>query len=233
MRTKNDFVSCRKVICFMGLNSFQLKWIAIITMLIDHVGAVLFPYEMGFRIIGRISFPIFCFLIVEGFFHTRDVKRYMLRLFIFALISEIPYDLAFYDRVWFQERQNVFFTLFLGVLLLYFLERSNGILPKLGEVFFVMYMAGFLCTDYGGRGILLIVIYYVLRERKKAALGAGAVWNFLYGWQRIQNYGIFAAFFLAFYNGKRGARIKYFFYVFYPAHLLILFCLKGCLSGNY
>lgn len=127
----------------------------------------------------------------------------------------------------------MFFTLFLGVLLLYFLERSNGILPKFGEVFFVMYMAEFLCTDYGGRGILLIVIYYVLRERKKAALSAGAVWNFLYGWQRIQNYGIFAAFFLAFYNGKRGAGIKYFFYVFYPAHLLILFCLKGCLSGNY
>ena len=80
----------------MGLSTFQLKWIAIITMLIDHIGAVLFPYELGYRIIGRIAFPIFCFLIVEGFSHTRDVRRYMVRLGIFALISELPYDLAFH-----------------------------------------------------------------------------------------------------------------------------------------
>lgn len=216
----------------MGLHSFQLKWIAIITMLIDHTGAVLFPYEPGFRIIGRIAFPIFCFLIVEGFSHTKDVKRYMLRLFLFALLSEVPYDLAFHGRAWYPERQNVFFTLFLGVFLLYFLERSNETLLKFCAVFFIMYTAEFLCTDYGGRGILLITVYDVFREKKETALGAGAAWNLLYGWRKIQNYGILATFFLAFYNGKRGPNIKFFFYAFYPAHLLVLYCLKVWLYGN-
>lgn len=217
----------------MGLNSFQLKWIAIITMLVDHVGAVLFPYEMGFRIVGRIAFPIFCFLIVEGFSHTRDVKRYMLRLFIFALISEIPYDLAFHGEICYPERQNVFFTLCAGVLLMYMLENSRGILLKSGGIFFVVFMAEFLRTDYGGRGILLIVIYYILRGKKAAALFTGAAWNLLYGWQKIQNYGILASPFLAFYNGRRGPKIKYFFYVFYPAHLLILYYLRRYFPVNY
>ncbi len=229
MCSEDDLILNRKVTRSMGLNSFQLKWIAIATMLIDHVGAVLFPYEMGFRIIGRISFPIFCFLLAEGFFHTKDVKRYMLRLFIFALISEVPYDLAFRGEIWYQERQNVFFTLFLGVFLLYLMKMSSGFLLKFGEAFFVMYMAEFLCTDYGGRGILLILIYYVLREKKGINVCAGAAWNLLYGWRMIQNYGMLAAPFLALYNGKRGPKLKYFFYVFYPAHLLVLYYLKGVL----
>lgn len=210
----------------MKLNSFQLKWIAIVTMLIDHVGALLFPYEMGFRIVGRIAFPIFCFLIAEGFFHTGDVKRYMLRLFIFALISEIPYDLAFNGEIWYPDRQNVFFTLFFGVLLMHLLEKCSGALRKFGTVIFLMCMAELLRTDYGGQGILLIIIYYVFREKRAAAVGAGAAWNFLYGWKQIQNYGVLSAPFLALYNGERGPKIKYFFYVFYPAHLLVLYFLK-------
>lgn len=102
----------------MGLNSFQLKCIAVITMIIDHTGAVLFPDNMTLRYIGRIAFPIFCFLLVEGFFHTRDVRKYMLRLGMFAVISEIPYDLAFRDTVIEFEHQNVFFTLFIGVVMM-------------------------------------------------------------------------------------------------------------------
>ena len=89
----------------MGLNSFQLKCIAVITMIIDHTGAVLFPGELMFRYIGRISFPIFCFLLTEGFFHTKDVRKYMLRLGIFAVVSEIPYDLAFRGTV--LDRKSV------------------------------------------------------------------------------------------------------------------------------
>ena len=103
----------------MKLDSFQLKWIAIITMLIDHVGAIFFPGNLVFRYVGRIAFPIFCFQLVEGFFHTRNIEKYMLRLGIFAIISEIPYDLAFRGNILDFEHQNVFFTLFLGILMLY------------------------------------------------------------------------------------------------------------------
>lgn len=210
----------------MGLNSFQLKCIAIITMLTDHVGAVLFPDEMSFRIIGRIAFPIFCFLIVEGFFHTRDVRRYMIRLGVFALLSEIPYDLAFHGKLVDVTRQNVFFTLLLGIVLMYLLEKSPNIFIKAAEIFLVICAAEVLSTDYSGKGVLLILIYYVFKRWKEMYLCAGAVWNFLYGWGKIQCFGVMAAFFLALYNGERGPGLKYFFYIFYPAHLLVLYTLK-------
>ena len=99
----------------MKLDSFQLKCIAILTMFIDHMGAVFFPGELMFRYIGRIAFPIFAFLLVEGYFHTRDVRRYMLRLGLFAVISEIPYYLAFRETILEFEHQNMFYTLFIGV----------------------------------------------------------------------------------------------------------------------
>ncbi len=205
----------------MGLNSFQLKCIAVITMIIDHTGAVLFPGDLIFRYIGRISFPIFCFLLVEGFSHTRDVRKYMFRLGLFALISEIPYDLAFRNTVFEYEHQNVFFTLFLGVVMMYTLEKSREWPVKAVEVLLAMWFANLLGTDYRFKGIILIAIYYFLRNFKWRKLAAGTVWNLL--WGRIQMYGTMATAFLLFYNGKKGPSMKYFFYLFYPLHLLILY----------
>ena len=95
-------------------NNFTLKMIAIISMLTDHVGCILFPDELIFRAIGRIAFPIFCFLVVEGFFHTRNTWNYLMRLCIFAILSEIPFDLAFFGKVFYLQKQNVFMTLALG-----------------------------------------------------------------------------------------------------------------------
>lgn len=209
----------------MHLNSFQLKWIAVITMVIDHVGAVLYPQEIVFRVIGRTAFPIFCFLVVEGFLHTRDVRKYMLRLGIFALISEMPYDLAFRGNMFDTYRQNVFFTLVLGVFLMYLLEKSHQMPVRAGAVLLVMCVAELLRTDYGSAGILLIFLYYSFREKRSTGLWLGAAWNFLAG-VSVQCYGVLATPFLVFYNGERGPKIKYFFYVFYPAHLLVLYALK-------
>lgn len=206
----------------MGLNSFQLKWIAVITMIIDHTGAVLFPGNMVFRYIGRIAFPIFCFLLVEGFFHTRDVRKYMLRLGIFALISEIPYDLAFRDTAFEFEHQNVFFTLLVGVLMMYALEQSREWPVKVTEVLLAMWAADLLCADYRFKGILLIAVYYFFRRYRWEKHAAGAVWNLLWN-GNVQMYGAVATIFLVFYNGEKGASMKYFFYLFYPLHLLVLY----------
>ncbi len=205
----------------MGLNSFQLKCIAVITMIIDHTGAVLFPENLILRYIGRISFPIFCFLLVEGFFHTRDALKYMLRLGVFAVISEIPYDLAFWDTALEFEHQNVFFTLLIGVVMMYALEKSPEWPVQAAEVLLAMWAASFLSSDYRFKGILLIAVYYFLREKKTAKHAAGAAWNLL--WGKIQMYGVLATVPLAFYNGEKGASMKYFFYLFYPAHLLVLY----------
>ena len=208
-----------------GITSYQLKWIAIVTMVIDHMGAILYPTEMVFRYIGRISFPIFCFLLVEGFCHTHDIFGYMARLGAFALISEIPYDLAFNCEVLEFTHQNVFFTLLLGVILMYVLEKGGELPQKAVEVLLVMWMAVFFHTDYGYRGILLIFIFYQLRRFRWTKLGCGAAWNLI--WNRsIQGFGAFAMIPIALYNGSRGRKMKYFFYIFYPAHLLILFVIS-------
>lgn len=205
-----------------GLTSYQLKWIAIITMVIDHTGAVLFPYVWTFRYVGRLAFPIFCFLLTEGFRHTSDIRRYMVRLGGFALLSELPYDLTLHGRLVDWEHQNVFFTLLLGVGMMYMLERSKEIPLKAVEILMVMTAADFLRTDYGFRGIILIAVFYLLREKLWLKTVCGAVWNFLWNGS-IQGYGALAMIPIAMYNGELGRRMKYFFYVFYPAHLLVLF----------
>lgn len=206
----------------MKLDSFQLKCIAILTMFIDHMGAVFFPGELMFRYIGRMAFPIFAFLLVEGYFHTRDVRRYMLRLGLFAVISEIPYDLAFRETILEFEHQNVFFTLFIGVAMMYALEKSPQWQAKAAEVLLAMWAASLLCSDYRYKGILLIAVYYFLRGRKREEFVLGAGWNFLWNWE-IQGYGALASVPIAMYSGQRGRSMKYFFYLFYPLHLAVFY----------
>ncbi len=191
-------------------------------MFIDHMGAVFFPGELMFRYIGRIAFPIFAFLLVEGYFHTRDVRRYMLRLGLFAVISEIPYDLAFRETILEFEHQNVFFTLFIGVAMMYALEKSPQWQAKAAEVLLAMWAASLLCSDYRYKGILLIAVYYFLRGRKREEFVLGAGWNFLWNWE-IQGYGALASVPIAMYSGQRGRSMKYFFYLFYPLHLAVFY----------
>lgn len=213
----------------MRLNSFQLKCIAIMTMVIDHTGAVLFPEIWLFRYIGRIAFPIFVFLLVEGFFHTRDIRKYMFRLGVFAVLSEIPYDLAFRGEILEFQHQNVFFTLFIGVVMMYALEKNGEWPVKAVEVLLAMWAATFLCSDYRFKGILLIAVYYFLRKRKWEKLVLGAGWNLLWNW-KVQGYGVVASVFIAMYNGEKGRSLKYFFYLFYPLHLLVLYGISSIIQ---
>ena len=209
----------------MRLNSFQLKWIAILTMSVDHVGAVLFPTQLIFRYIGRISFPIFCFLLVEGFFHTHNIEKYMARLGVFAVISEIPYNLAFSKTVLDMGRQNVFFTLLLGVLLMYTLEKTGNVTVKVIWIILFSWIAVTVRCDYSYKGILLIAIYYFLRRNLALKAFLGSTWNLFWG-NSIQFYGVLATIPICMYNGEKGKSMKYFFYAFYPLHLLVLYAVN-------
>lgn len=226
-----------------GITGSTLKIIAIVTMFIDHIGAVIIEngilkqqgmdqaglwviVDLVLRTVGRISFPIFCFLLVEGFLHTRNVKRYGARLLIFALVSEIPFDLAMYGEWFHPEYQNVFFTLFLGLWVLSVYKKAYG--DPLKQSFAIVAGCGasvFLKCDYNIIGIVMILMFYIFRENKKMQTiftGAIAV---------LESLACFGAAVLALvpirmYNGKRGERnMKYFFYGFYPAHLLFLYLL--------
>ena len=204
------------------LDSFQLKCIAIVSMALDHTGAVLYPSQIWLRCLGRIAFPIFCFLIVEGFFHTHDVRRYMGRLGVFALISEIPYDLAFRGVPLEYAHQNVFFTLLIGIGMVVLLERNREWPVKAVILLLAMWLAVLIRSDYNFRGVLLIFVFYIFHESRWLAMTAGGFWNFLYQGV-IQKYGVLSVLPLALYNGERGRKMKYFFYIFYPAHLLLLY----------
>lgn len=191
-------------------------------MALDHTGAVLYPSQIWLRCLGRIAFPIFCFLIVEGFFHTHDVRRYMGRLGVFALISEIPYDLAFRGVPLEYAHQNVFFTLLIGIGMMVLLERNREWPVKAVILLLAMWLAVLIRSDYNFRGVLLIFVFYIFHESRWLAVTAGGFWNFLYQGV-IQKYGVLSVLPLALYNGERGRKMKYFFYIFYPVHLLLLY----------
>lgn len=209
-----------------GLNGFVLKCIAMCCMLIDHMGAVLFPQYRILRVIGRLAFPIYCFLLVEGAMHTKDIRKYELRLLGFALVSEIPFDLAFRRGIdW--SHQNVFFTLLLGIIAI---DLANHFKSKVSIVliFPIMFAAAeFMNTDYGGKGIVFILCYYLLYERKVIKQLMFAFGNILLYGLGIQIYACLAVIPMLLYNGKRGPSLKYFFYAFYPLHLFILYLIFG------
>ncbi|RDU23308.1 TraX family protein [Anaerosacchariphilus polymeriproducens] len=221
------------------LSGFWLKIIAIVTMLIDHLGYTVFPQQVWMRYVGRIAFPIFCYLITEGFVHTKNVKKYSLRLLMFALISEIPYDLAFHRKVFYWEQQNVFFTLLLGLLCLIIIKENIQLVVKVLGVVSLIFAAGAFGTDYGGAGVLLIIIFYLFKDNSIKRIIAFFVVNsiilirlfqFSYLWETnlifeffIQDYAILSLLPIELYNGERGFRMKWSFYLFYPIHLLLIY----------
>lgn len=213
----------------VGLTASTLKWIAICSMLIDHFAVAIYLQLDGYdytiyramRYIGRIAFPIYCFLLVEGFFHTRNIKKYIGRCFGFALLSEIPFDLALYGEIFHPKSQNVYFTLTLGLCTLYLLEKMKGydMLHVLARAVCILVGAGLaqvLETDYHYRGVLFIVMFYFCRNMDKLVRNIIGAVAFSY---EVTAPLAFIPIYL--YNGERGMRLKYFFYLVYPVHLLI------------
>ncbi|MCR5303842.1 MAG: conjugal transfer protein TraX [Lachnospiraceae bacterium] len=244
---------------FLGYNGpdgHKLKVVAVLTMLIDHIGAALYypvlsniyfgntalseQIYQSMRNIGRIAFPIFAFLLVEGFLKTHDRRKYAMRLLMFAIISEIPFQLAFYSEFAFAFR-NVFFTLFLGFLTIWGLERT-GITSLFDEgislwdktvrfllssllISLSMFIAFSVDCDYDYRGIMLIVIFYIFREVRLFSVVFGYL-SFLF-----EPWALPAFVMLYFYNGERGRQHKFFYYIFYPAHLMVLYLVRFVFAG--
>ncbi len=208
-----------------------LKNIALISMVIDHIGAIivypltannelLFWAYILMRIIGRLSFPIFAFLLAEGFKHTGNFKKYLSRILIFAAISEIPYNLAFGSSFFLPYRQNVLWTFALGLIMLYLLDKfrdRKGI--SVGVIVLCMIISNFF--HLGLYGISLVLFMYIFRERRKLPVGIPIVINAAQN-GFIQIFSLFSLLFISRYNGEKGRSSSMFFYWFYPVHLIIL-----------
>lgn len=209
---------------FKIFNNFTLKMIAIICMVIDHVGYIFFPSVQAFRAIGRIAFPIFCFLIVEGFYHTRNHLNYLIRLMIFAVLSEIPFDLAFHGALFDWQYQNVFITLALGLLAIFCLEETNAHRRFVIPLILIWIIAYFIHCDYGAGGVILICMFYLTQKTPWVRLFLCTLILYTF-WGTWELYGIIAMIPITLYNGKRGPSAKMVFYWFYPIHLLVLYAI--------
>lgn len=253
-----------------GLTGSTLKWIAIVTMFIDHfaaayltrilidrgyydimlgsdqdamiafsqANAVLILVMTLLRCVGRIAFPIFCFLLVEGFMHTSNVKKYVLRLALFAVVTEVPFNLAIAGSPFFMQYQSVMVTLLIAMLMLCGLKWVEGkewkkpvnAVACLAVVAAAAAVALLLKTDYDWSGVLCIAGMYYFSKQGKKVRGAFLGCAFLIMANIMEIFALIGVAFIAFYNGKRGMKMKYFFYAFYPVHLFLLWLLCALLG---
>lgn len=215
------------------MNVFILKLIALITMVIDHYGAIFQSNIDIYRMVGRIAFPIYAFLLVEGYHYTRDIKKYAKRLLVFAFISEIPFDLAFSGRLELMH-QNIFFTLFIGLMTMYFLDRREDYnINKIAIIMISVIVSTLLLVDYSFIGIVYILAFYFNRKKERAGkiLSVGGIMLLinltLSGY--LQQFSLLSLVFIYFYNGKLGPKNKFIqglFYTMYPLHLLVFYLIK-------
>lgn len=216
-----------------------LKIIACLTMLIDHVAAVFLPWEaaLPLRIVGRIAFPVFCFLLAEGAYYTRNPLKYGLRLLLGVALAEVPFDLLFYGSVtW--EHSSVMVTLFLGLIAIVAVQKIPFEWLKVPVAGLCVIAAEALGTDYGWLGVIMILGMYFARDAKYPAIIRAMVlvvvnWAFnsypvaIAGDLTIpiQMFAVLALIPIELYSGKKltaNPVMKWGFYLFYPVHITVL-----------
>lgn len=233
------------------LTGFHLKIIAITLMVIDHIGAVIFPQVLILRIIGRLSFPLFAFCISEGYRHTRSVKKYLTRLGLCAVLFQIPDWLStLYARItnnpFFGVHYvlNIFATLFFGLAAITLFDRlkSKGQWLSWLAVLSAAVVAEVVGADYGAYGVLYMVMFYITGSELPRMLvgvtllhGAYAGYEMITGYlvnghaafpSSLQLYSMLSVFLIAMYNHEPGRKMKFFFYAFYPLHMIVIYLIS-------
>lgn len=223
------------------MSSFMLRALALLAMFADHIGLALFPSEGAFRCVGRLSFPIYCFLIAQGCRHTRDIRAYGRRLLLLAILSEIPFDLLIFGRIASPVEQNVLFSLLLGLLAIYAAELFKA------RPMHALLAAACLClcamlanVSYGWLGVVLCLCAHEAGgDKRRLALSMGGA-LLLYSlslllsgvaksWVLVSLCALLSLFPILLYSGRRGLRhplLTFAFYAAYPTHLLALVALR-------
>lgn len=233
-----------------GITSFVLHVLAMVFMLCDHLWATVIPGNADWlTCIGRLAFPIFAFLTVEGFFHTKSLKRYAGRMLLFALLSELPFNLMMSGSLLYPFHQNVLWCFLLSLGLMHLNEKAKGtgkwwvrLLTAAGTILLGVIVGMLSMMDYMHYGVLMVLTFYFFRGRKwwcyagqllLMILINKSVGGMLYQWELFgrvmefpqQCFAVFALVPIWLYNGKQGYHSKwlqYVYYAFYPVHLLIL-----------
>lgn len=232
-----------------GLSSMALRFIAMFFMLLDHMWATVVPGHNWMTYLGRMAFPIFAFLIAEGYCHTKSIKKYKRRLLLFGIVSEIPFNLLVSGSWFFPFHQNVMFTLLMGLLAIEAIERINANRSGKSIVKNVLILMGIsilsLITfvDYHIMGVATVVLFYLCKKvRFGWILQIVGLFFLNIVWHKglmipveigalsfeftTQGFALFALLFIWLYNGKKGCSnkvVQYFAYAFYPLHMLVLY----------
>lgn len=216
-----------------GISQEGLKIIACVTMLMDHVGAVFYPGQLWIRAVGRIAFPIYCFLLAEGAHYTSNPSKYALRLFVGLLLSELPFDYALKGKFTLAN-QSVMFTLLFGFLAIEAIGYLKNDFLKLAISAAAIAAGQYLHTDYGGYGVALIILLSQCRGNLVCQTGVllliawamNSLRWLIFGYRiPIEMFAVFAMIPIAFYSGKKSTShpaVQWAFYLFYPVHLAII-----------
>ena len=219
-----------------GLTGANLKYIALLSMLLDHISYVLGSGYVSsvLHCIGRLAFPLFCFLLVEGYCHTSNVWKFAARLMAFAFLSEVPFDLFRFGACMSPTGCNVMFTLLIGLLTMMVWNicceaNKSPLKLVLGALCTIpiFVLAELLKTEYGAFGVALIFVMYALRgDPIKRDISSAAI---LLGCNLKGAASLISLPLISLYNGERGKQNKWLFYIFYPAHFLVLYAIKSML----